>query len=454
MVEDSLILTIKLKDDVSGKVKDISSSLGNIESKVNSINKLALANTLSSMFKNMFDMVEKTNNAFIKYEKQVVQIKEKEDSLRELKEKLTKVQEELNKTHDIKLQEKYKQLVEEIRIQEQKLLIEKKELFNAQLNLASSFIQLGTTTIPNIIASISSLSTSVGALRNVLNLTFVSSPWSLALIGIGGTILALNEALGFLPFKVSDAFKPFSNEVPKVTTQLDDLSTSLKGVVDNLDKVEEKAKSIGEIKLEFKKDLGINDIGGKLFSNVMKDTKRRLLIKNPMFFINEMLESEEFVKIMGLVRSGIIPMRTLEANMFQTLKELGLPNGLEDEARLKIQIALKEKLNNLNEDTNKNIDDQASIYKRLNDEVINVNKNLDSFINKIITLRNEIARMEEEWRSRPQPLSITITPSGGGGGSSSSSISPMPSRPPSLNTIDNIGGRSVVKHFTSGMYVY
>ncbi|MEM4325496.1 MAG: hypothetical protein QXE62_07000, partial [Candidatus Nitrosocaldaceae archaeon] len=77
---------------------------------------------------------------------------------------------------------------------------------------------------------------------------------------------------------------------------------------------------------------------------------------------------------------------------------------------------------------------------------------LDSFINKVITLRNEIARLEDEIRSRPQPLSITITPSGGGGGASS--ISPMPSKPPSLNTIDNIGGRSVVKHFTSGMYVY
>lgn len=452
MVEDSLILTIKLKDEVSGKVKDISTSLGNIENKVNSINKLALANTLTLMFKNMFDMVEKTNNAFIKYEKQVVQVQDQEIRLKELKEKLTKVQEELNRTHDTKLQEKYKQLVEEIRIQEQKLLIEKKELFSAQLNLTTSFIQLGTTTIPNLIASISSLSTSIGALRNVLNLTFVSSPWSLALIGVGGAILALNEALGFLPFKISDAFKPFSSEVPKATTQLDDLSISLKDVVDDLVKVEEKAKSIGEIKIEFNKDLGIEDLGGELFKNVMSDAKRRMLINNPMYFINEMLESDEFVKIMGLVRSGIIPMRTLEANMLQTIKQLGLPKGLEDDVRLKIQIALKEKLNNLSDETNKNIDEQASIYKKLNDEVLSVNKSLDSFINKVITLRNEIARLEDEIRSRPQPLSITITPSGGGGGASS--ISPMPSKPPSLNTIDNIGGRSVVKHFTSGMYVY
>lgn len=462
MVDESLILTIKLKDEVTSSIKSIDTSLSSMESKISNINKLALGNTIATTFKNAFDAIEKMNSTIAKYEKQVIQVKEKEEKLQDLKSELIKVQEELNKKHDAKTYERYKELIEQIRLQEEKLAIEKRELLNAQLNLISSTMQLATTTIPNLVASFGTLTNSLGALRLAINATFFTNPIGLAIMGITSGVLALNEVLGFLPFKISDAFN--FGKVDDAKLKVDEISTKMQDFATNVDEANEKVEKLGnelkslsmnELKLEFTKDLGIEDIGGKFFKNVMEDVRKRMLITNPMYFIEEILNSSQFEKALAMVKGGIMPMRTLEANILQTLKEIGLPSQLIDEASLKIKITLQERVNSLTNESNTKLDEQATTYKRLNEEVINTNKSLDAFINKIISLRKEIERMENEIRSRPQPLSISITPlSGGSVGGKTSTISPYPSKPPSQNTILNVGNRVVQKDFTSGMYVY
>jgi transposase len=110
---------------------------------------------------------------------------------------------------------------------------------------------------------------------------------------------------------------------------------------------------------------------------------------------------------------------------------------------------LRERLNSLSEEHNKDITDQVNIYSKLKTEVIDTNTALSKFMNQIIMLRRQLETEIERMRS--MPLSIPISSASS---SLSNKIQSNPSNPKSPATINNIGSRQIIGQFTSGMYTY
>ncbi|MEM4365290.1 MAG: hypothetical protein QXJ44_05210 [Candidatus Nitrosocaldus sp.] len=386
----------------------------------------------------------------LRYEKGLLEVKKKEEELTTQKKELQELQVKLNEAHDTAVLEKYNELQNKIKITEEELAIKKKELNSDLINMIQTYAQLGGSTIPLLIANLGKLSSTLTVVRGALTSTFITTPVGLAIMGITGAVLSLNEVFGFLPFKISDALNPMKSlndikmdalvaEVKKVSTELENVDK----------KAEETSKKFEELSKNFMDTTGLGDLGKEFERMIGKDITKRLVISRPEVLIEQVLDSPEFIKVLAMHKSGIIPERTITNNILELLKRHGLPTGLVDEAKLKTEIMLRERLNSLSDEHNRDLTAQVNIYSKLKTEVIDTNTALSKFMNQIIMLRRQLETEIE--RVRSMPLSIPIS---SGSSSPSSRIQSNPNNPKSPTTINNIGSRQMIGQFTSGMYTY
>ncbi|MEM4635090.1 MAG: hypothetical protein QXL44_04280 [Candidatus Nitrosocaldus sp.] len=386
----------------------------------------------------------------LRYEKGLLEVKKKEEELTTQKKELQELQVKLNEAHDTAVLEKYNELQNKIKITEEELAIKKKELNSDLINMIQTYAQLGGSTIPLLIANLGKLSSTLTVVRGALTSTFITTPVGLAIMGITGAVLSLNEVFGFLPFKISDALNPMKSlndikmdalvaEVKKVSTELENVDK----------KAEETSKKFEELSKNFMGTTGLGDLGKEFERMIGKDITKRLVISRPEVLIEQVLDSPEFIKVLAMHKAGIIPERTITNNILELLKRHGLPTGLVDEAKLKTEIMLRERLNSLSDEHNRDLTAQVNIYSKLKTEVIDTNTALSKFMNQIIMLRRQLETEIE--RVRSMPLSIPIS---SGSSSPSSRIQSNPNNPKSPTTINNIGSRQMIGQFTSGMYTY
>ncbi|MEM2856999.1 MAG: hypothetical protein QW416_07865 [Candidatus Nitrosocaldaceae archaeon] len=450
MVDESIILKLQIDDGASTHIEKINSHFAKLNDRIKSIDNNVKALGIITVFKNTTDILEKGNNAMLRYEKGLLEIKKKEEELTNQKKELQELQIKLNEAHDPAVLEKYEELQSKIKITEEELAIKKKELNSDLINMIQTYTQLGGSTIPLLIANLGRLSSILTVVRGALISTFITNPVGLAIMGITGTVLALNEAFGFLPFKISDALKPMKSlndvkmdtlavEVKKVSTELDDIG---KKAYDASKKFEELSKNFMDV-------TGLGDLGKEFERMVGKDITKRVVISKPEVLIGQVLDSPEFIRVLAMHKAGIIPERTITSNMLELLKRHGLPTGLVDDTKLKLEIMLRERLNSLSDEHNRDLTDQVSIYSKLKIEVIDTNMALSKFMNQIIMLRRQLETEIE--RIRSMPLSISI-PSGSS--SLSSKIQSNPNNPKNPSAINNIGSRQMIGQFTSGIYTY
>ncbi|MEO9365997.1 MULTISPECIES: hypothetical protein [Candidatus Nitrosocaldus] len=450
MVDESIILKLQIDDSASTQIEKINGHFDKLNDRIKSIDNNVKALGIVTVFKNATDILEKGNNAMLKYEKGLLEIRKKEEELANQKGELQKLQVKLNEAHDPAVLERYRELQNKIKITEEELAIKKKELNSDLINLIQTYMQLGGSTIPLLIANLSRLSGILSVVRGALISTFITNPVGLAIMGITGAVLALNEAFGFLPFKISDALNPMKSlndvrmdalatEVRRVSTELEDIGK----------KADEASKKFEELSKNFMNTTGLGDLGKEFERMVGKDITKRLVISKPEVLIEQILDSPEFIRVLTMHKAGIIPERTITSNILELLKRHGLPTGFVDEAKLKIEIMLRERLNSLSEEHNKDITDQVNIYSKLKTEVIDTNTALSKFMNQIIMLRRQLETEIERMRS--MPLSIPISSASS---SLSNKIQSNPSNPKSPATINNIGSRQIIGQFTSGMYTY
>ncbi|MCS6768284.1 MAG: hypothetical protein RMJ59_02190 [Candidatus Nitrosocaldus sp.] len=453
MVEDSIILKLQLDDNASAHLDRVNSNFDKMSQKIQSIDKNLKALGIAVVFKNALDIVEKGNQALTRYEKGVLEVRKKEEELARQRRELVELQDRLNEAHDPKVLERYQELQRQIQITEEELSIKKKELNNDMINLIQSYIQLGGSTLPLLIANLGRLSSALSVVRTGLITTFITNPVGLALMGITGAVLALNEALGFLPFKFSDAFKPVD---ALSSVRLDALSMEVKDVtaaVEDLGKtVEDTEARFNRLKEGFMDITGVGGLGKEFERLVGKDIGKRLLISKPEVLIGELFKTDEFMRVLAMHKAGLIPERTIVANVMELLRAKGLPSQLADDARLKVEIMLRERINSLTEEQNVALTEQANMYSRLRDEVIGANTALSKFMNTIASLRRELEREVERARSMPQPLSIAAPSIGSA--SASNKIESHPSKPKTSMSINTAGSRSSLGQFTGGMYAY
>lgn len=450
MVDESIILKLQIDDSASAQIEKINSHFDKFNDRIKSIDNNVKALGIVTVFKNVTDILEKGNNAMLRYEKGLLEVKKKEEELTTQKKELQELQVKLNEAHDTAVLEKYNELQNKIKITEEELAIKKKELNSDLINMIQTYAQLGGSTIPLLIANLGKLSSTLTVVRGALTSTFITTPVGLAIMGITGAVLSLNEVFGFLPFKISDALNPMKSlndikmdalvaEVKKVSTELENVDK----------KAEETSKKFEELSKNFMDTTGLGDLGKEFERMIGKDITKRLVISRPEVLIEQVLDSPEFIKVLAMYKSGIIPERTITNNILELLKRHGLPTGLVDEAKLKTEIMLRERLNSLSDEHNRDLTAQVNIYSKLKTEVIDTNTALSKFMNQIIMLRRQLETEIE--RVRSMPLSIPIS---SGSSSPSSRIQSNPNNPKSPTTINNIGSRQMIGQFTSGMYTY
>ncbi|MEM4309674.1 MAG: hypothetical protein QXS98_02610 [Candidatus Nitrosocaldus sp.] len=450
MVDESIILKLQIDDSASAQIEKINSHFDKFNDRIKSIDNNVKALGIVTVFKNVTDILEKGNNAMLRYEKGLLEVKKKEEELTTQKKELQELQVKLNEAHDTAVLEKYNELQNKIKITEEELAIKKKELNSDLINMIQTYAQLGGSTIPLLIANLGKLSSTLTVVRGALTSTFITTPVGLAIMGITGAVLSLNEVFGFLPFKISDALNPMKSlndikmdalvaEVKKVSTELENVDK----------KAEETSKKFEELSKNFMDTTGLGDLGKEFERMIGKDITKRLVISRPEVLIEQVLDSPEFIKVLAMHKSGIIPERTITNNILELLKRHGLPTGLVDEAKLKTEIMLRERLNSLSDEHNRDLTAQVNIYSKLKTEVIDTNTALSKFMNQIIMLRRQLETEIE--RVRSMPLSIPIS---SGSSSPSSRIQSNPNNPKSPTTINNIGSRQMIGQFTSGMYTY
>ncbi|MEM4284680.1 MAG: hypothetical protein QXR25_04575 [Candidatus Nitrosocaldus sp.] len=450
MVDESIILKLQIDDSASAQIEKINSHFDKFNDRIKSIDNNVKALGIVTVFKNVTDILEKGNNAMLRYEKGLLEVKKKEEELTTQKKELQELQVKLNEAHDTAVLEKYNELQNKIKITEEELAIKKKELNSDLINMIQTYAQLGGSTIPLLIANLGKLSSTLTVVRGALTSTFITTPVGLAIMGITGAVLSLNEVFGFLPFKISDALNPMKSlndikmdalvaEVKKVSTELENVDK----------KAEETSKKFEELSKNFMGTTGLGDLGKEFERMIGKDITKRLVISRPEVLIEQVLDSPEFIKVLAMHKSGIIPERTITNNILELLKRHGLPTGLVDEAKLKTEIMLRERLNSLSDEHNRDLTAQVNIYSKLKTEVIDTNTALSKFMNQIIMLRRQLETEIE--RVRSMPLSIPIS---SGSSSPSSRIQSNPNNPKSPTTINNIGSRQMIGQFTSGMYTY
>lgn len=450
MVDESIILKLQIDDGASAQIEKINSHFDKFNDRIKSIDNNVKALGIVTVFKNVTDILEKGNNAMLRYEKRLLEVKKKEEELTTQKKELQKLQVKLNEAHDTAVLEKYNELQNKIKITEEELAIKKKELNSDLINMIQTYAQLGGSTIPLLIANLGKLSSTLTVVRGALTSTFITTPVGLAIMGITGAVLSLNEVFGFLPFKISDALNPMKSlndikmdalvaEVKKVSTELENVDK----------KAEETSKKFEELSKNFMGTTGLGDLGKEFERMIGKDITKRLVISRPEVLIEQVLDSPEFIKVLAMHKAGIIPERTITNNILELLKRHGLPTGLVDEAKLKTEIMLRERLNSLSDEHNRDLTAQVNIYSKLKTEVIDTNTALSKFMNQIIMLRRQLETEIE--RVRSMPLSIPIS---SGSSSPSSRIQSNPNNPKSPTTINNIGSRQMIGQFTSGMYTY
>ncbi|MEM2020346.1 MAG: hypothetical protein QXY85_06260 [Candidatus Nitrosocaldus sp.] len=450
MVDESIILKLQIDDSASAQIEKINSHFDKFNDRIKSIDNNVKALGIVTVFKNVTDILEKGNNAMLRYEKGLLEVKKKEEELTTQKKELQELQVKLNEAHDTAVLEKYNELQNKIKITEEELAIKKKELNSDLINMIQTYAQLGGSTIPLLIANLGKLSSTLTVVRGALTSTFITTPVGLAIMGITGAVLSLNEVFGFLPFKISDALNPMKSlndikmdalvaEVKKVSTELENVDK----------KAEETSKKFEELSKNFMDTTGLGDLGKEFERMIGKDITKRLVISRPEVLIEQVLDSPEFIKVLAMHKAGIIPERTITNNILELLKRHGLPTGLVDEAKLKTEIMLRERLNSLSDEHNRDLTAQVNIYSKLKTEVIDTNTALSKFMNQIIMLRRQLETEIE--RVRSMPLSIPIS---SGSSSPSSRIQSNPNNPKSPTTINNIGSRQMIGQFTSGMYTY
>ncbi|MEM2101148.1 MAG: hypothetical protein QXP69_02570 [Candidatus Nitrosocaldus sp.] len=450
MVDESIILKLQIDDSASAQIEKINSHFDKFNDRIKSIDNNVKALGIVTVFKNVTDILEKGNNAMLRYEKGLLEVKKKEEELTTQKKELQELQVKLNEAHDTAVLEKYNELQNKIKITEEELAIKKKELNSDLINMIQTYAQLGGSTIPLLIANLGKLSSTLTVVRGALTSTFITTPVGLAIMGITGAVLSLNEVFGFLPFKISDALNPMKSlndikmdalvaEVKKVSTELENVDK----------KAEETSKKFEELSKNFMGTTGLGDLGKEFERMIGKDITKRLVISRPEVLIEQVLDSPEFIKVLAMHKAGIIPERTITNNILELLKRHGLPTGLVDEAKLKTEIMLRERLNSLSDEHNRDLTAQVNIYSKLKTEVIDTNTALSKFMNQIIMLRRQLETEIE--RVRSMPLSIPIS---SGSSSPSSRIQSNPNNPKSPTTINNIGSRQMIGQFTSGMYTY
>ncbi|MEM1950558.1 MAG: hypothetical protein QXE95_07545 [Candidatus Nitrosocaldus sp.] len=450
MVDESIILKLQIDDGASAQIEKINSHFDKFNDRIKSIDNNVKALGIVTVFKNVTDILEKGNNAMLRYEKGLLEVKKKEEELTTQKKELQELQVKLNEAHDTAVLEKYNELQNKIKITEEELAIKKKELNSDLINMIQTYAQLGGSTIPLLIANLGKLSSTLTVVRGALTSTFITTPVGLAIMGITGAVLSLNEVFGFLPFKISDALNPMKSlndikmdalvaEVKKVSTELENVDK----------KAEETSKKFEELSKNFMDTTGLGDLGKEFERMIGKDITKRLVISRPEVLIEQVLDSPEFIKVLAMHKAGIIPERTITNNILELLKRHGLPTGLVDEAKLKTEIMLRERLNSLSDEHNRDLTAQVNIYSKLKTEVIDTNTALSKFMNQIIMLRRQLETEIE--RVRSMPLSIPIS---SGSSSPSSRIQSNPNNPKSPTTINNIGSRQMIGQFTSGMYTY
>lgn len=450
MVDESIILKLQIDDGASAQIEKINSHFDKFNDRIKSIDNNVKALGIVTVFKNVTDILEKGNNAMLRYEKGLLEVKKKEEELTTQKKELQELQVKLNEAHDTAVLEKYNELQNKIKITEEELAIKKKELNSDLINMIQTYAQLGGSTIPLLIANLGKLSSTLTVVRGALTSTFITTPVGLAIMGITGAVLSLNEVFGFLPFKISDALNPMKSlndikmdalvaEVKKVSTELENVDK----------KAEETSKKFEELSKNFMGTTGLGDLGKEFERMIGKDITKRLVISRPEVLIEQVLDSPEFIKVLAMHKAGIIPERTITNNILELLKRHGLPTGLVDEAKLKTEIMLRERLNSLSDEHNRDLTAQVNIYSKLKTEVIDTNTALSKFMNQIIMLRRQLETEIE--RVRSMPLSIPIS---SGSSSPSSRIQSNPNNPKSPTTINNIGSRQMIGQFTSGMYTY
>ncbi|MEM0364887.1 MAG: hypothetical protein QXS25_04905 [Candidatus Nitrosocaldus sp.] len=450
MVDESIILKLQIDDSASAQIEKINSHFDKFNDRIKSIDNNVKALGIVTVFKNVTDILEKGNNAMLRYEKGLLEVKKKEEELTTQKKELQELQVKLNEAHDTAVLEKYNELQNKIKITEEELAIKKKELNSDLINMIQTYAQLGGSTIPLLIANLGKLSSTLTVVRGALTSTFITTPVGLAIMGITGAVLSLNEVFGFLPFKISDALNPMKSlndikmdalvaEVKKVSTELENVDK----------KAEETSKKFEELSKNFMGTTGLGDLGKEFERMIGKDITKRLVISRPEVLIEQVLDSPEFIKVLAMHKAGIIPERTITNNILELLKRHGLPTDLVDEAKLKTEIMLRERLNSLSDEHNRDLTVQVNIYSKLKTEVIDTNTALSKFMNQIIMLRRQLETEIE--RVRSMPLSIPIS---SGSSSPSSRIQSNPNNPKSPTTINNIGSRQMIGQFTSGMYTY
>ncbi|MEM3092139.1 MAG: hypothetical protein QXI92_00395, partial [Candidatus Nitrosocaldus sp.] len=427
MVDESIILKLQIDDSASAQIEKINSHFDKFNDRIKSIDNNVKALGIVTVFKNVTDILEKGNNAMLRYEKGLLEVKKKEEELTTQKKELQELQVKLNEAHDTAVLEKYNELQNKIKITEEELAIKKKELNSDLINMIQTYAQLGGSTIPLLIANLGKLSSTLTVVRGALTSTFITTPVGLAIMGITGAVLSLNEVFGFLPFKISDALNPMKSlndikmdalvaEVKKVSTELENVDK----------KAEETSKKFEELSKNFMDTTGLGDLGKEFERMIGKDITKRLVISRPEVLIEQVLDSPEFIKVLAMHKSGIIPERTITNNILELLKRHGLPTGLVDEAKLKTEIMLRERLNSLSDEHNRDLTAQVNIYSKLKTEVIDTNTALSKFMNQIIMLRRQLETEIE--RVRSMPLSIPIS---SGSSSPSSRIQSNPNNPKS-----------------------